>query len=242
MELKQIIEGYIRKYHFLYPYDIKNIIKSITQYDHIKEELMQASEKELKNLLKYLDSMLLYVDIQIFDGNGLQFLLQDIDYLPTPSFQRTQLVSALITGYIVKLKEVMNNNIIDNRKLLCIDTFPQVNNKNKKEVIEKRVIFFPELVDLYDEWLSEYCYKNLRKLVFSHIWDFKKDCIKLIYKIIKADEKTKKAELCEVFIHSPTEMKSLVFDGSLCKNYDFENYANGSNWKNIYNIVKEYFI
>ena len=150
---------------------------------------VENEEQNIENYLKFLESFFLFTDLEIFNGKGLKFIQYDIDYLATPSYARTSIVMTLLGEYGFTFEEILNNNALSKRKLIKIEDVSVMKSGSDMASLEKRVMAIPELTDYYTELLSEICFDNLVRLAAKHIFDLKKDCIKLVYKLSKIKTK-----------------------------------------------------
>ena len=235
---KEKIEEYISKYHFLYAHDIQVLSNILIDTEQYKANLEKYKENEIENYLKFLESFFLFTDLEVFNGKGLKFIQYDTDYLATPSYARTSIVMTLLSEYSFTFDEILNNNALSKRKLIKIKDVPVMKSGSDMASLEKRVMAIPELTDYYTELLSEICFDNLVRLAAKHIFDIKKDCIKLVCKLSKIKTKEQKKELFYCFVNSSSYDKELLFESPILQDYAFTNTSKGEYWLNNYELLK----
>ena len=144
----------------------------------------------------------------------------------------------LLGEYGFTFEEILNNNALSKRKLIKIEDVPVMQSGSDMASLEKRVMAIPELTDYYTELLSEICFDNLVRLAAKHIFDLKKDCIKLVCKLSKIKTKQQKKELFYCFVNSSPYDKELLFESPILQDYAFTNTSKGKYWLNNYELLK----
>ncbi len=238
MELNEKIESYIDEFYVLYKYDVKSIFKSMNKDISTKEKMKKLDDKQIKNLIKFFDSFLFIIDYSFLDGKGLLFAFENYDYNATPSYRRVHIVTTLLENEIINIEEIMNNENLTDKQLIYEMELPMIKNIDDKEAIYKRVPMIPEIYSYCEKALSEMCYINLKKLTFTHLFDFQKDCLKVLKKVNKMDNEEQKKELLYCFANSSISNKDILLSDPILQNYSFDS-NNGDNWKNIYDLLKE---
>ena len=107
MVVKEKIKEDLDKYYVLYKYDIKGIFESLHNY--VLEKIKHYDKEEIKNLIKFFDSLIFIIDYNFFDGKGLLFAFENYDFYATPLFQRIQTVIMLLENEIIDIDEVIKN-------------------------------------------------------------------------------------------------------------------------------------
>lgn len=239
MVVKENIIEDLDKYYVLYKYDIKGIFKSLHNYPNVLEKINHYDKEEIKNLIKFFDSLIFIIDYNFFGRKGLLFAFENYDYYATPLFQRIQTVIMLLENEIIDIDEVIKNKALTEKEMIYEKDLPLIHNINDSEAISKRIPAIPELYECCEKALSEVCYRNLQKLVNKHLFDFKKDCYKIMKAIYKMDNDTQKKELLYILVNSPLNHKDLLLSDPFLQSYSFEDIRYGEDWKNIYDILKE---
>lgn len=185
MVVKENIIEDLDKYYVLYKYDIKGIFESLYNYPNVLEKINHYNREEIKNLIKFFDSLIFIIDYNFFGRKGLLFAFENYDYYATPLFQRIQTVIMLLENEIIDIDEVIKNKALTEKEMIYEKDLPLIHNINDSEAISKRIPAIPELYECCEKALSEVCYRNLQKLVNKHLFDFKKDCYKIMKAFIK---------------------------------------------------------
>lgn len=238
MELDREVENYIDKFYVLYKYDVKSIFKIMNNNSFMKEKIKKLKKQQINNLIKFFDSFLFIIDYTFLEGRGLLFAFENYDYNATPSYRRVNVIMTLLENEIINIEEIINNENLTDKQLIYEMELPMIKNIDDKEAIYKRIPMIPDIYLYCERALSEMCYINLKKLTFNHLFDFQKDCLKVMNKVNKMCSEEQKKELLYVFANSSINNKEILLSDPIVQNYSFES-NNGDNWKNIYDLLKE---
>lgn len=236
--MKEEIKKYLTKYYVLYQYDVENILNTLIEKSGFCEKIKENNKTQVENIIKFLDNILFIIDYKFFDKKGLRFAFEDFDYVATPSFDRVNIIITLFREEIINLEDIINNYELTNRELINQWNLSKIKSIEDTNAIMERIPLIPEMMNYCTEALSELCYLNLRKLSLQHLFDFKKDCLKLTRAILKLKQDEKK-ELFYYLLNSSTYKKVLLLSDPFLQNYSFGNNKDGKGWESIYNLLKE---
>lgn len=239
MESKNKVDNYLMEYYTLYQYDIKNIFHTLYLKKSIYIKLEKMEDYQIQNLIKFFDSFLFYIDCNFFNGMGLRFVFENYDYMATPVFERMNIIITLFREGLIDIEKIINNDNLTNRNLIFQCNLSRIDNDKEIEKMRERIPLIPELIEFYEQVLSELCYINLKKLTIAHLFDFKKDCFKVMKTVLKIDTLSEKKELLNIFKNSSISDKSLLFSNPFFQDYSFVNLSKGKTWKSIYKLLKE---
>lgn len=229
------IESCINSYHLLYIDDIRAVIVKIIKRNKIN------NREQLEKILKFLDSMYSLIDFEILDDNIFEHINKDITYAPRPNMLRVMIMNNLLDSNLINFDYLFNEISFDTIEIFNNETYYNlINSKEGIKKLKSRYSFDYNLINYYHYILSYYCYLKLHNLVFDHIFDFKKNSIRLAYKFYNL-RKSKKKNIIVLFykiLGSDKQERTLVYSNNIEK-YDFNDKEFGSAWESIYNKIKE---
>lgn len=123
---------------------------------------------------------------------GLRFVFENYDYMATPVFERMNIIITLFREGLIDIEKIINNDNLTNRNLIFQCNLSRIDNDKEIEKMRERIPLIPELIEFYEQVLSELCYTNLKKLTIAHLFDFKKDCFKVMKTVLKIDTLSEK--------------------------------------------------
>ncbi len=229
------IESCINSYHLLYSDDIRAVITKIIKKDKIN------NMEQLEKTVKFLESMYSLIDFEILDDNIFEHINKDIAFTPKPNMLRVMIMNNLLDSNLINFDYLFNEISFDTIEIFTNETYYNlINSKDGIKKLKSRYSFNYDLIHYYHNILSCYCYLKLHDLVFDHIFDFKKNSVKLAYKLYNL-RKSKKKNIIVLFykiIESDKQERTLLYSNNIEK-YDFNDKEFGSAWESIYNKIKE---
>lgn len=92
MVVKEKIKEDLDKYYVLYKYDIKGIFESLHNYPNVLEKIKHYDKEEIKNLIKFFDSLIFIIDYNFLMERGYYLLLKIMTFMQHHYFKEYKLL------------------------------------------------------------------------------------------------------------------------------------------------------